>query len=81
MNTFEALEPLIREAEREGKWLLCSYQQILFSPKELRDQNSKGNFRWGPVNWRLVDPPKPKNPQAAFDRVVRENEELARRLT
>ena len=50
------LEPLLAQAEREGKWLHCSYQDLWFSPKQLRERNAAGRFLWGPVNWTLRDP-------------------------
>ncbi len=50
------LKELIDQAEREGKWLFCSYQQLWFSPSELRAANQEGRFRWGAMNFRLRDP-------------------------
>jgi len=38
------LEPLIQQAEREGKWLESTYQNIPFSPRELRAENAKGSY-------------------------------------
>lgn len=80
-STVELLEPLIKQAEREGKWLLCSYQGITFSPKELREENAKGNFRWGPVNWRLFDPKTLlRDPEKARLEAVKHNDEIERRI-
>ena len=50
------LNPLIDQAEREGKYLYSYYQGIWFSPAELRKQNANGSFCWGPCNWALRDP-------------------------
>lgn len=50
------LNALMDKAEAEGKWLWCNYQDIWFSPKQLREQNRNGKFRWGAVNWHLRDP-------------------------
>lgn len=50
------LEPLIKRAKEEKKWLYCSYQSLWFSPEELEKENSQGRFRWGPLNWDLRDP-------------------------
>lgn len=50
------LAALIDKAEREGKWLWCAYQDLWFSPAQLREQNAKGSFRWGAINWKLRDP-------------------------
>lgn len=50
------LEPMFEEAERTGKWFHCGYQDLWFSPKQLRAEHAKGSFIWGAVNWRLRDP-------------------------
>ena len=50
------LKPLIDRARKENKWLFCHYQQMWFSPSELEEQNKKGKFLWGEVNWKLRDP-------------------------
>jgi len=50
------LQDLIDQARREGKWLWCHYQNLWFSPSQLEAENAKGNFRWGPVNWKLRSP-------------------------
>lgn len=52
----DALCDLILKAEKEGKWLYCSYQSLWFTPQQLRDANANGKFRWGVVNWQLRDP-------------------------
>jgi len=50
------LEPLYKRAKEEGLWFFSNYQQLWFSPKELRDYQSEGNFIWGACNWILRDP-------------------------
>lgn len=50
------LEAHIAKAEAEGKWLWCHYQDIWFSPAQLRAHIKNGQFRWGAVNWKLRDP-------------------------
>ncbi len=52
----EGMEELIYQAEREGKWLRSPYQDLWFSPRELRTAQADGRFRWGVVNWELRDP-------------------------
>ncbi len=52
----ENLKPLFERAERDGLWFYCSYQDLWFSPKQLRIEQANGRFRWGAVNWRLRDP-------------------------
>lgn len=50
------LEPLLQDAEAEGKWLHCAYQNLWFSPEELRAHHRDGRFVWGAINWSLRDP-------------------------
>lgn len=50
------LSTLIEQAEKDRKWLFCHYQELWFSPQELRALNAKGRFLWGPANWQLRDP-------------------------
>ena len=50
------LQTMAREAERTGKWFHCNYQDLWFSPREIRTLWDKGQFRWGPVNWKLLFP-------------------------
>jgi hypothetical protein len=50
------LAALITRAENEGKWLHCHYQNMWFSPTQLRAENASGNFVWGVANWTLRDP-------------------------
>lgn len=51
-----SMEPLLREAERKGLWLYCGYQNLWFSPQELRKAQDNGEFLWGVRNWKLRDP-------------------------
>ena len=55
-NDWEDMGRFIGEAESTGKWLFTSYQQLWFSPSELRSHQANGRFRWGVVNWQLRDP-------------------------
>lgn len=47
---------MFESAEREGLWFHCAYQDLWFSPAELRDEHARGRFQWGPVNWQLLNP-------------------------
>ncbi len=75
-----AMAPLFEEAERTGKWFWCNYQSLWFSPRQLRAENAKGSFRWGPVNWKLRNPQerlaeakrRAENAQAEVDRIALE---------
>jgi hypothetical protein len=51
-----SLKPLFDRAERERLWFFSPYQQLWFSPGNLRQQQEAGNFRWGSANWELRDP-------------------------
>jgi hypothetical protein len=74
------LADLIDKAESECKWLHCSYQDLWFSPAQLRAENAKGSFVWGVVNWTLRDPKEKlarlqqeeKNATSARERFERE---------
>ena len=50
------MEPIIKSAEESGLWLFCQYQQLWFSPSELRKEHANGRFIWGPVNWEVRSP-------------------------
>jgi hypothetical protein len=50
-DILRSLNPLIDQAEADGLWLHCAYQDLWFSPQELRDLNAKDQFLWGSVNW------------------------------
>lgn len=50
------LEPLFKKAEKYGLWFYCNYQDLWFSPNELREEHKNGKFIWGSVNWKLRDP-------------------------
>jgi hypothetical protein len=52
----KTLEPLFETAKKEHKWFYTSYQDMWFSPSELREQHKKDKFLWGAVNWQLRDP-------------------------
>lgn len=52
----ESLKILFERAEREGLWFHCSYQDLWFSPSELRDQHNGGMFIWSARNWMLRNP-------------------------
>jgi hypothetical protein len=52
----ESLKPLFHEAEVSGKWFRSYYQNLWFSPTELRMAQARGEMRWGAVNWELRDP-------------------------
>jgi hypothetical protein len=55
-KVLETLKPLFEKADKEGLWFYSYYQDIWFSPKELREKHEKGFFLWGAVNWKLRDP-------------------------
>jgi hypothetical protein len=59
---------LFDQARLKRLWFYTNYQQIWFTPEELRTYQMEGRFRWGPPNWRLRDP------QEYLDEVNREVE-------
>ena len=54
-----SLEPLFQQAERDGLMFHCQYQDLWFTPKQLREAQSQGKFLWGKCNWHL-------RPRAAY---------------
>lgn len=77
----DALEIMILEAEKNGQWLESTYQNILFTPKELRQSLSDGKFVWGPVNWRSVDPNKYlKNEEKEIEKIREHNKSILDRM-
>ena len=55
-NMTDALEELAKKAEERGLWIWCRYQDLWFSPTELREHWKADRFRWGPSNWELKNP-------------------------
>jgi len=52
----KGLEPLFKRAKEENLWFHCNYQDLWFSPMELREEHKNGKFIWGFENWQLLDP-------------------------
>lgn len=50
------MQPLYEKAEKEGLWFWSRYQDLWFSPSELKEAQGQGRFLWGYVNWELRDP-------------------------
>jgi hypothetical protein len=50
------LAKLFDRAAMEGLWFFLGYQDIWFSPAELRRDLEAGRFWWGATNWQLLDP-------------------------
>lgn len=65
------LSHLFKIAEEQGLWFYSHYQQMWFSPRELKEQQSRGHFVWGAVNWELRDP---KIKLKQFEREIEELE-------
>ncbi len=47
---------MFERAERDGLWFWTSYQDLWFTPAQLREDMANDRFRWGAVNWELRDP-------------------------
>lgn len=43
-DIIKLMEPMIKEAEEKGLWLESTYQNIPFSPKELRAKQAQGDI-------------------------------------
>jgi hypothetical protein len=56
----ESLKPLFEKARKEKLLFRSDYQGIVFTPDELEQEQAKGHFVWGAVNWELIDPEKIK---------------------
>ena len=52
----DEMDKLFTEAEAKGLWFFSSYQSLWFSPRELREAQADGRFKWGVVNWELRPP-------------------------
>ena len=50
------LEAMFEKAEKEELWFYSYYQNLWFSPKELRRKHKEGKFVWGITNWTLRNP-------------------------
>jgi hypothetical protein len=61
MTDFEiGITPLFERARKENLCFHCNYQDLWFTPDELQDLQSDGQFRWGAVNWTLLKLPANK---------------------
>lgn len=74
------LEPLFQEAVIKKKFFLSTYQAIVMSPRELRDHHKRGELIWGPLNWKLVDPPDLEDEDDAIHALRKRNKALKQRL-
>lgn len=65
-DILNSLEPLFETAKRKKLWFHCNYQDLWFSPQELRENHAEGRFIWGPQNWTL------RNPQELINQIKTE---------
>jgi hypothetical protein len=47
---------MFETAKDQGLWFYTSYQNLWFSPKELKEKQKMGSFIWGANNWKLRKP-------------------------
>jgi len=73
-SIINSMEPLYRSAETNNLWFHCAYQDLWFTPKELRESQAKGSFCWGPDNWTLRDPGEQR--KYLLSKIVSANTEL-----
>lgn len=66
----DSLQPLFKRADRDGLWFYTDYQQLWFSPNELRKCHKEGRFVWGAENWNL------RNPQERLNQIENEQRTL-----
>lgn len=57
----KSLAPLFKTAQDHGLWFHSAYQNLWFSPGELRQEHENDNFLWSAENWTL------ENPQSQID--------------
>jgi len=75
------LEPLFEKAEKEKLWFHCSYQDLWFSPKDLKNYQKQGRFIWGVDNWTLRNPmEKAKELNNAISSLEFQKEELLKNI-
>lgn len=55
-SILKELEFMFEQAEDKGLWFYSRYQQLWFSPNELRENHNEDRYVWGAVNWMLRDP-------------------------
>lgn len=55
-DIINSLKPIIQQAKYLDMCLKCAYDGLLFTPEELEAALARGQFVWGPVNWKLVKP-------------------------
>ena len=54
---YEDMNEMYDKAKQEGLFFHTStYHDLWFCPDELKQLQEEGKFRWGKVNWELVDP-------------------------
>lgn len=53
---WEDLREMMNKAKKEGL-IFIGYQGIKFTADELQQKWNKGRFRWGAINWKLIQPP------------------------
>ncbi len=56
-----SLAPLFKKAEDHGLWFHSRYQDLWFSPSELRHEHENDRLLFSAENWQL------KNPQLQID--------------
>ena len=71
-----SLKPLLETAEKEGLWFHQIYQDMWFSPEELRKYHTFRKYVWGPANWVLRSPHERlqelENKRANIDKSIQE---------
>lgn len=77
----DEMEPMFAEAKKRRLWFYSAYQNLWWSPDELRTEQEAGRFRWGPANFKLRAPAEYiAERQRAVDEETRRLEEAWRRI-
>lgn len=74
-RVLKELEPLFTEATEKKLWFFCHYQELWFSPLELKVQMEHGKFLWPAKNWQL------RNPLQRIDQLNDKIRELSKEMT
>jgi len=52
----KTLEALFFEAKKHSLWFYCGYNNLWFSPSELKKEHSENRYVWSVCNWALRNP-------------------------
>lgn len=56
IKVIRTVEDLIDVAEAQKLWIYCTYQDLWWTPAELRRDRAEGRFHWELTNFQQRDP-------------------------